>query len=312
MEVVTRMDYTIEPELLSPIPRRTRHRNRGDLILTLVFQFSVLLLVGLGLAMFVYFCLQLTLGNSPTIEGRIVEIKTPETTATETPEAEKPLATNARDAVVPRLPTLEYTFTVNNHQIDGSTTIMPQQIKLLPDSNAIRVRCLPYLVSLGYRPILPNDTFWGWVGILGLITLVAEVVIGTLSWFAFVLPARQRQLCRYGRPAPGTVIRKEMWGSGTCVVHYRFEPHAGTLAPDAMDTAKNAEAGSQEKPAAETLGHARVSKEFWEKTEAGDKVTVLYMPKDPDRNALYLPGMYCVDPGAFAVVRMREDSVVKR
>jgi hypothetical protein len=314
MEVIDAMDQTIEPELLSPIPRRTYYRGRGIFLLVLMFQFAMVLLIGLGFAMFVYFCLQLTLGNSPPIDGHITAIKMPEDTSSADPETIKALTTNARNAVIPRLPVLEYTFTVNGRDVEDSTTIMLAQIKLLPQSDAIRIRCLPFLIELGHRPILPNDTFWGWVGILGLITLVTNVVIGTLCWFAFVLPSRQRALCRAGHTAAGTVIRKEAWGMGgnTCIVHYRFELTNDRRRARAAPTAERDESKQSEPPGIEVIGHMRVPKSVWDTLDAGDKVTVLYSPNDPETNVLYQSAMVAVVPSTYAVVAVRGDAGVKR
>jgi hypothetical protein len=314
MEVIDALDHTIEPELLSPIPRRTYYRRRKMFLLVLLFQFGMILLLGLGFAMFVYFCLELTLGNSPPLHGRILAIKMPQDTPSADPEAIQSLTSNARNAVIPRLPTLEYTFNVNGREIEDSTTIMPEQVKLLPESDAVRIRCLPYLIDLGHRPILPNDTFWGWIGILGIVTLLTNVVIGTLCWFAFVLPSRQRELCRSGYTAAATVIRKDVWGMGgnSCIVHYRFELDADRRRPGAAPSGERDKSEESEQPCVEVIGQMRLPKSFWDHLDAGDKVTVLYSPKDPENNVLYQPGMYAVVPSTYAVIRVREDTGVRR
>jgi len=92
------------------------------------------------------------------------------------------------------------------------------------------------------------------VGVLGLVTLLTNVVIGTLCWFTFLLPRTQRDLCRYGRTAVGTVIRNEALGSGTptYIVHYRFEPR-----PDKVDGLQRKTIESQHERAKGRIGGAR-------------------------------------------------------
>ncbi|HLJ53731.1 MAG TPA: DUF3592 domain-containing protein [Chthonomonadaceae bacterium] len=290
------MEHSIEPELLSPVPRKTRPREESLASGALLYRFGMVLLIGVGIGLFVFFCLQLVMGITAPANGVVRGFRA---------GADQPAPQGSSGPNLPagsgggtpsqRTSIMDYTFRVDGRDYQGSAQIPPAQIELMQQDTPIRVRYVPFFPDQMNRPALPNDLFWGSVGMVGLITLVAELLIGTLCWFTFALPNRQQELCRTGKAGIATVMRKEVWGAGAngYVVHYRFEPEPERPKPGASDE-KSA------KPGAEVLGEMRVPQAFYEEVDDGDKLTVLYSPSDPQSSVLYKPSMFAVVPATYA------------
>ena len=173
---------------------------------------------------------------------------------------------------------------------------------MLPESDTVRIRCLPFLYELDHRPILPNDTFLGWVGILGFITLLSEIAIGTLCWFAFALPRRQRDIYRHGLASVGTVTRLEALGNtgSASTIYYRFEIRDDPRNPPKVVQAGHEGDNNSRIVNPENLGEMRITREQANSIHVDDNVTVLYLPKDPDMNVIYKFGMYRVKARGIA------------
>lgn len=288
------MEHTIEPELLGPLPRTTVHRDPRILTGNLAFRFLMVLLIGLGIGVFIYFCMNLTLITNPTAEGRITAVKLPDAAAPETGSPEDNIKAAAKNALPVKSPTIEYTFTVSGRDYSGSMAMSQQQFSMIGQADKVKIRFLPLFTELMHRPILPNDTFLGWVGIVGIVTLMSEVAIGTLCWFAFVLPDRQRDLFRIGMPAEGIVTRTEYWGQGgtSCTIYYRFEIKNDPNNPPKVIPGRRKGQRASKVVHKEGLGEMRVTREEADSVNVDDKLTVLYLPDDPDKNVIYKFGMY--------------------
>jgi hypothetical protein len=108
------------------------------------------------------------------------------------------------------------------------------------------------------------------VGLFATVWCGSVAVFTAVAWLA---PVFDRRLVRDGNVAIGTVSEKRERKSGRNVyreILYRFQAHDD----------------------AEQSGVSRVSPEVFERSSAGDRVTVIFRPSDPSRSTLYEASNY--------------------
>jgi hypothetical protein len=271
------MAEAIEPVPKLPVPRRVKLRADAKIAGPLP-RVAAFVLAGIGVLFFVYFCFQFLLVSNTPVEGRITAIRIPQD-----PKAKgAPKVSDLPNTGLYKTPTpkasVDYTFRVDNRFILGSSAIKKEQIKLLPQSDMIKVRYVPAFAERWNRPILPNDSLPAYVTKLGLLT----ALVGGLAYFLyrrFIAPQlMQRNLCRTGIPGTGTITSKDGIGSNNFTIRYQFTPE------DSESNRGNKVSGEMEVPGS-----------YWSSVEAGESVTVLYSKENPQINMAYEPAIYMID-----------------
>ena len=255
--------YAIEPELLTPPPRRIVARKEPTLsleirlVLILVFLLPICL-GGLALNRYILFKYRIqNFGEQTT--GQITQIEEPGSD-----EAGK----------------VYYTFRVGKEKYESLDAGSAHDFNLKL-GGPITVNYFPENPELSELPLLSRSLpFAALVGI----TLGVNGLICMILYLCFIEPRIERGLYRCGEVAEGKVTAKTEKISpadndGPAQSHYTVE-YAFT--PDPLTSSEP------------VLNSASVTAEEYKTVDIGDSLTILYSPRKPKRNRSYRLGGYKV------------------
>jgi hypothetical protein len=168
---------------------------------------------------------------------------------------------------------VDYQYTVGGVWYTGQTRVSPTTFAQVQPGQIVEVRALSALPTWGVRPVLPGFDPWREL----MVPTAALLTMGLLLALALAYLSHSqrlsRDLVRIGCPTSGLVTDKKTYsGKGTDhILFYRF-------------LTDEADAVAQRIP---RIGQETVPKDRYDAIAVGDLLTILYDPRQPNRNLVY-------------------------
>jgi Protein of unknown function (DUF3592) len=256
-------EYTLEPELTTPPPRRVRAREGcghgcglwGVRLFIMPHTLAGVFLASQAVSAILIYLGVLFVGTE--VEGRIV----------------KKTATPGKKQTYYEV---EYVFTLNGNDYADKRGVDAEDYAAINEGQRISVRVLAMSPQSGHWPGIPRASPISQVAGTIFGALLWNGILSVFLWYLYVRPWRQRQLVRYGEAVAGTVseVKSSPTKGGTAYTityQYRvpFDPKTG-------DTDRHATGKVRLEPPQSAAD-----------VQPGDLLTVLYDPRKPTRSTLY-------------------------
>jgi hypothetical protein len=263
------MAHVVEPELLTPIPRPVRHRDRleaGCLVGCLQLFILPHTVAGFFLLhqfiVAAYFYIAVS-RSGVDLEGRVTQ-------KVETPGRKR---TSYH---------IDYVFTKDGEDHSGHVYLEPEVYTTFQVGDPLSLRVYSLTPREGRWHLVPGQHPGRDLAGIGFACLAWNGMIWGMYWFMYVRPWRQRKLVRDGVVAVGRVLAVTSWPEKSRVaykVRYEFDPYFS---------------GEQGTRGSKTVRYPLSAADV----QVGETLTVLYDRRKPRRNLLY----------RFADYRVRTES----
>ena len=260
--------YTLEPELLSPTPRR------------IVMQYDKPPGFGMGIGCLRLFLTPFILVGIFMISVLFYHIAMPLASVTAPAVITDKDESSGEDGTVYNV---SFRYAYKGVPYTGSNHMDQETYRGVEIGQAGQAAFLPW--SPGYHAQLtrpPAEPLLGGLPFVFFFTVIWNGFLSVFLFLAFVWPEIVRRLYKSGVPAMGTVLEKTTSVSDkTTTYGLKYEFMARD--PHGIDSVR-------------IEGNDTVFKEAWDAIEKGDTFTVLYHPSKPRWNVLYKFGPYRVLP----------------